>query len=512
MGYSAVLYYHGIGNQRRYEELCRLVESLERSNPVSPDSEILYELESCLEPGRKENEHDTAFIRGKFGRPATDDCQRFRFYEVYWAPLTAGGFSAWRMLCWSIRQLAKGLLHRNRKWCLRQRLRRSSFLNLINSTSRKDKNRFQAGDPKLLLKEYSRYSEAVGSSPGLKGNFREFTRHLKSSYSQENQDHVLARLLKLTRLWRRHDRRLSLRMRFVCISVLLFVFSLILGSCVAIFNGLSQFPRIEPRPAAWMGAILAVICLIRHFLKHYLGDIKFWTTYEETDVKHKKRKEILDLGFHGLMQLLLDPECERVVVVAHSLGSAIAYDSLLKVGRYQRARPDCRVKLDKIEAFVTLGSPIDKIHWFFERYQSQNPRYRRVVEEIRGDIGELPFWNGKSPVIYWLNLWDRADPISGSLETPASAIHQFLHIDNVHVNFPSPVPFLCHSRYLHSGEVQHLLREVIFHHHNPYRNKARECRFLGPGRFKTIANLPGILSFITLWTTTLVVVWLIFLR
>jgi hypothetical protein len=47
-------------------------------------------------------------------------------------------------------------------------------------------------------------------------------------------------------------------------------------------------------------------------------------TYEETDEKHRVRAEILDETIDRLQHVLIDPECGRVVVVGHSLGTSTA--------------------------------------------------------------------------------------------------------------------------------------------------------------------------------------------
>jgi pimeloyl-ACP methyl ester carboxylesterase len=225
-------------------------------------------------------------------------------------------------------------------------------------------------------------------------------------------------------------------------------------------------------------------------------------------VKHKKRREILDLGFALLQHLLLDDQCERIVVVGHSLGTAIAYDTLLQAGRYNRARVNA-LNLEKIEAFITLGSPLDKIHWFFESYQSRCFRYRKVVEELRGDIGTPPFAASGIPRIYWLNLWDKADPISGSLETPSSDTSLEIRIDNYHVNFRSLNPSSCHCGYFKDPTVLDLLSKIIFERHNPYRHREENFGFLGPGKFAKIPNLPTYLFITLTWAAILALsIWL----
>ena len=121
-----------------------------------------------------------------------------------------------------------------------------------------------------------------------------------------------------------------------------------------------------------------------------------------------------------MTHVLEDEACGRVIVVAHSLGTAVAMDTLLRLGRYNRARDrenpmEGPLPLEKLRCFVTMGSPIDKIHYFFESYRSSYHRYVRVVEALRGDISTAPFAKNRKPHIHWINVWDRGDAISGEV-------------------------------------------------------------------------------------------------
>ena len=228
--------------------------------------------------------------------------------------------------------------------------------------------------------------------------------------------------------------------------------------------------KLEQTPAnvlAMLSLVLSAVGLTR-FIKVYLGDVQFWCTYEETDEKHAKRSAILGQATLVLEHVLADRRCARVVVVAHSLGTAIAMDALLQLGRHNRARTaDNPIRgplpLEKIVVFVTMGSPVDKIHFFFESYRSAYHRYIRVVEGIRGDITEIPFAKNRKPHIHWINFWDRADLVSGALETPAGPRLADLRVDNVEVSsYAFPDPGASHSGYFQHREVIAHLYDVIF--------------------------------------------------
>ncbi|MGD9332157.1 MAG: hypothetical protein PVJ53_12650, partial [Desulfobacterales bacterium] len=93
-------------------------------------------------------------------------------------------------------------------------------------------------------------------------------------------------------------------------------------------------------------------------------------------------------GVDLISHVLQDPDCKRAVMVAHSLGTAVAHDVLLQAARHNRAYNATDpisgpIPLEKMTHWVTFGSPIDKIQYFFESYKSRHHRYKRVVEELR---------------------------------------------------------------------------------------------------------------------------------
>ncbi|MGE3525012.1 MAG: hypothetical protein AB7I33_03735, partial [Gemmatimonadales bacterium] len=105
--YTAVVYLHGMGSQRRYEELSRLLDSLERharTHEATAGRLDLFEVR--LEPPRGGLEREVGFVEVLRQRRAAGDRldqELFRFYEAYWAPLAADGATAREVLGWLLR-------------------------------------------------------------------------------------------------------------------------------------------------------------------------------------------------------------------------------------------------------------------------------------------------------------------------------------------------------------------------------------------------------------------------
>jgi hypothetical protein len=222
------------------------------------------------------------------------------------------------------------------------------------------------------------------------------------------------------------------------------------------------------KTALGLATALATFLGLSRFLTNYLGDVEAWATYEETDEKYERRAKFIDIGTDILAQVLGDERCDRAVLISHSLGTSVAQDTLLSILRNNRARkPEDPmagpIPLRKIEHFITLGSPIDKIEYFFESYLSKFHRYRRIAEYLRGDIGREPFCRHNRPHIHWINFWDDGDPVSGALHSPTGHEGFVQRVDNVQVAslaFPNPVA--SHLAYFLNRDVIRWIFEVIF--------------------------------------------------
>jgi hypothetical protein len=229
---------------------------------------------------------------------------------------------------------------------------------------------------------------------------------------------------------------------------------------------LERAPYTEPVFYAVVSVILLVILAYANvFLSMYVSDVMFWTTSDEKDSRYRKREDILRTTSLTVRHVPADPRCKRVVIVAHSLGSAIAYETLLGLGRAKRARQgrsDLSISLSalsKVTDFVTLGSPIQLISTLFERRTSQYHRYNRIADARRASTDDDPFLRGKG--IRWVNVSDPADPISSGIFSVRGrlpnnpAIYEWRTASG-HVS----MPLSAHSGYFRSKDVLNLLFSV----------------------------------------------------
>ena len=473
----SVVYFHGMGSQRRQEEVCQLIDSLDRfahHREAESALGILVGIEPRVELPRGGLTADVAYVRASLRPPNKEGAWgRIHFYEAYWAPNTAGGVPPLQVVRWLVSQIPNPLWSLLTVWRLRARLRRVSLRHLWSRLQRQTPPKFQEKDLRQLLEAYDLFEGPEARRNYPRGTFAEFARFLQSRAKPDEQ----GRVEELARLWLGWYTRREFLSAFILITfglaVLLTVGALALGifQILTLLGGsgvtLDVLRPTSQNVLIFLGGLLT-LAGIYGFLQNYLGDVLLWTTYRETDEHFKTREQILKTGAAILRHVLLDKTCNRVVVVAHSLGTCVALDSLLELGRYNWGRTtdvlmgddsDAALPLAKLDQFITMGSPIDKVHYFFESNRGGTHRYNRVSERIRGDIASVPFAKNRKPHIHWINLWDQADIISGPLESPTHASNANLAIDNHEVDsYLFPLPRTSHNAYFENERAI----EIIF--------------------------------------------------
>jgi len=168
----------------------------------------------------------------------------------------------------------------------------------------------------------------------------------------------------------------------------------------------------------------------------YIGDIAIYTTIDQKSRHFNLRKQIIAEALAMLKAILAQKDgdqaaYDRVIVAGHSLGSAIAYDTIARLNLDASLRGAEVLPLDKISALVTFGSPLDKIAFFFREHVGKEQYIRRQILDLmhsfRSRWSEVEVEPAKRLLpgtkvddnvadLRWLNFFDRNDPISGRLE------------------------------------------------------------------------------------------------
>ena len=461
--HTSVIYVHGIGSQRRYEETSRLIDSLDgflshQPADATPDG-LLRRIDPVIEPLRSAAGGTIAYIDTHLIRTSDRRPPNARFYEIYWAPVMAEQKSPWRIVKWMFAQVKRPYRTLMTPWRERQRLRRAALIGLMESRTKAGQP-VEAADYEALLAAYDLFESIPIQTDYPKGSFADFMAYLAIKPGKMTAEQV-APCQALAKDWLSAYRKTELNNAVALVTVALalvmvgFAVPILIQWALGLLVQVPVFDRLMDLlglSASWSRSVsvavaLASIAGVGKTLSDYMGDVESWATYEETGEKHVARNKVMQQAIEVMEHVLNDPACNRVAIVSHSLGTSIAHDTLLSLMRRNRALAATEenvmthpVPVDKIEHFITMGSPIDKIEYFFESYASASHRYKRVVENLRGDIGTEPFSKNGKPHIHWINFWDQGDLISGSLQSPASSQPGLNRVDNQHVasyHFPS---------------------------------------------------------------------------
>src|SRR4029079_17365380 len=157
---------------------------------------------------------------------------------------------------------------------------------------------------------------------------------------------------------------------------------------------------------------------LARMLVRTLGDVEVYATYVEASERHAAHAAVVAEGVSVLRRALEDPSVGRVVLVAHSLGTVIAWDALRVLALETRSHgPLKSASLLKLGGVVTYGSPIDKVRYFHFMDDKNDPTFAAVLETLRADTRVGPF-EDRPEGLPWDNGYDPADLVAGRLESP----------------------------------------------------------------------------------------------
>lgn len=217
-------------------------------------------------------------------------------------------------------------------------------------------------------------------------------------------------------------------------------------------------------------ACAVVLCAtIRSFYIQYFGDVAAYVSSHTVNKFHEVRGQIRALGLetaravYGARSRHASgaPEYDRVLLVGHSLGSVVAYDTLNAILNEDATGGGLDVEA-RTQALVTFGSPLDRTAFIF----------RTLVKDSEGRealaAGSQPLVHpvgGVGRTMPWINIYSSYDPISSRLcfyDPPAGddAPRGHTPVQNVadqHANLPA----VAHVQYWNSPTLRKVLGEQV---------------------------------------------------
>jgi hypothetical protein len=207
----------------------------------------------------------------------------------------------------------------------------------------------------------------------------------------------------------------------------------------------------------------------RYFLVEYVGDVAAYISPYKDSKFDELRKAIqkvgLDVGkiVYGFgKDSSTAPEYEKVIVVGHSLGSVLAYDTLNALINLDNVSSDGQKRdvVGRTRALVTFGSPLDKTAFIFRMQAKSDEDWIR--EQMTDSVQPLivSYAEFRPETLTWVNIWSRMDIISGSLDyydDPAMPADLPQHVQNM-VDPQANIPLAAHVQYWNNE----LLRKTLY--------------------------------------------------
>jgi hypothetical protein len=213
--------------------------------------------------------------------------------------------------------------------------------------------------------------------------------------------------------------------------------------------------------------LLAASAAVRRLFVEYVGDIAAYVTSYRLDRFAEVRGRIKALVWKAAAALYEATEdaasaawaYDGVAVVAHSLGSVIAYDALNALLVEDAVSPEKRGVAARTRLFLTFGSPLEKTAFLFATQSSRTTDTREALvaalQPLISDYAFRPF--------RWVNVFSSRDPVSGRLESyddPDDPLFRRRRIRNL-PDRSAVLPLIAHLEYFGGAVVHRQLRRAL---------------------------------------------------
>jgi hypothetical protein len=506
--YTAVVFVHGMGRQAQYENVGRLLEALEDYSS-EPLFGVLRSFKARTEPSRSGGP-DVPFVqfdrfeqRIRTGKTLDRWAfkSRFRAYEAYWSPLTARGAPPLRVALWALHQLARPRQILEDKWRHFTRLRIARLHRLISQPPRPTEPAARRAQDYVfasLLSHIQRYRGYEGSRHQARavegatdaGEFANFAgKKFGDGVWRGPAQDVITRWSAMRLPIETFASGLAGPVRLLGLALLVHLaglgFDMVRTQGVPLSKGLTLLGTGAALiGVAWVGGA---------FLATTFSDVFIWNSNQAHDRDYARRQEVLENTRALIEHVVADTACKRLVLVSHSLGTAIVLETLSLIGRRNEARAgtDGIVELSKLSHLFTLGSPIDKTFYFFQTREAQTYRAGRLNDDLRGNLSQEPFFRDGAPRVDWLNIWDRADLVSDPLYSPLGNLTDGNEIRSAEIlnceveNTANWSAWQSHITYLDNEDVVESIAQALF------KNTTSAPRKQAPLRDQTLGRTRG---------------------
>ncbi|HZR58749.1 MAG TPA: hypothetical protein VFA74_17905 [Terriglobales bacterium] len=221
--------------------------------------------------------------------------------------------------------------------------------------------------------------------------------------------------------------------------------------------------------AAFLAMVLAWI--IRYCVVEYVGDVAIYVSSYKVSRFDTIRSKILEEVCSVARQIYsagisdeTHPAYDSVVIVGHSLGSVISYDTLNSSINWDQVECGSKRKVvERTTRLITFGSPLDKTAFLF-RTQVSSARNLREALAARQQPLILDYEKFRPLDRFrWINIHAAADIVSGHLDyydlPHGHNVSGFNPVQNI-VDHDARIPLLAHVEYWENPTLHHVLYEA----------------------------------------------------
>jgi hypothetical protein len=168
-------------------------------------------------------------------------------------------------------------------------------------------------------------------------------------------------------------------------------------------------------------ALIYAFLTLRTLIIQYVGDVAAYISPYKASKFQSIRNNIQKTGFdaasliYGFTSAEI-PRYRKVIFVGHSLGSVIAYDTLNAVINLDQTVPKGQTEdvLGRTHALITFGSPLDKTAFLFRNQPNtlDDPLREQMAAASQPLIVD---YDNRAAHFKWTNIWSPQDIISGAL-------------------------------------------------------------------------------------------------
>lgn len=217
--------------------------------------------------------------------------------------------------------------------------------------------------------------------------------------------------------------------------------------------------------------VIGISWVLRGFLVQYMGDVAIYIDSYKVDKFHKVRDEIKRQAYqtacaiYGARISDADPTVfayDRILMIGHSLGSVVAYDSLNATLHLDESVGGQLHVADRTGGLITFGSPLDKTAYLFHTQAALDSIRPPLVASVQPLLRNIKVRRA----IKWINIYSQSDPISGHLgfyDLPGqqSEENKDWRVINL-LDLDSSTPVIAHTQYWNNKLLADTIRTQIF--------------------------------------------------